>query len=435
MIKTQDLDPNSLIKCPICDVEIKLSSFKSSLRFPQMFSTSGPRITCDEENRQIKGYEITINYKHKKSKIVNYEIICDQNQTAKISYEHNGNIYMVNKGSRIKSKTTNEIELHSFNYCSACGQWLHDQRANKNKKKPPITHIEVCPKGGSERHLQKDFWLFIDGNHDVVVFDFPLIGDFDPTSYYTTLKEAMIQSIMLTYNLEESEISSFLNPVPGKNNQSIVIFETEEGGTGVLKSLLNTSLDRFDKFIENLFTILHVKTLEPYEETMDACVTACYNCLLRFRNQFEHNLLNRKIILPLIKSLKNCVLEGISKVSELDLIEKLKDLKEKCDSKLEKMVLDEIINQKLPLPHEAQKLFTDNGIPITKADFFYNPDKFLFVDGPPHIPDNVQSEDRAKRDKIESQGFTVIELDFKEGKYFEDPSINYFRCYSLSSYS
>ena len=63
----------------------------------------------------------------------------------------------------------------------------------------------MCPKGGSERHLQKDFWLFIDGIHDVVVFDFPLIGEFDPTSYYTTLKEAIIQSIMLTYNLLKSQ--------------------------------------------------------------------------------------------------------------------------------------------------------------------------------------------------------------------------------------
>ncbi len=24
--------------------------------------------------------------------------------------------------------------------------------------------IEMCPKGGSEHHLQKDFWLFIYGN-------------------------------------------------------------------------------------------------------------------------------------------------------------------------------------------------------------------------------------------------------------------------------
>ncbi len=418
LIDSASSTSTSLIKCPICDAEIKLSSFKSSLRFPEMFSTSGPRITCDEENRQIKGYEITINYKHKKSKIVNFEIICDQNQAAKISYEHNGNIYMVNKGSRIKSKTTNEIELHSFNFCSACGQWLHDNEAT--------THIEVCPKGGSERHLQKDFWLFIDGIHDVVVFDFPLIGEFDPTSYYTTLKEAIIQSIMLTYNLEESEISSFLNPVPGKNEQSIVIFETEEGGTGVLKSLLNTSLDRFDKFIENLFRILHVKSLEPYEETMDACITACYNCLLRFRNQFEHNLLNRKIILPLIKSLEKCKLEGISEVSELDLKEKLKNLKEKCDSELEKMVLDEILRQKLPIPDEAQKLFTENDIPIATADFYYKQVRneiFIFVDGPPHASDHVQEEDKEKRNKIESKGFSVIQLDFIDGNYRQDPTL------------
>ncbi len=43
------------------------------------------------------------------------------------------------------------------------------------------------------------------------------------------------------------------------------------------------------------------------------------------------------------KSIKDCKLKGISEVSELDLREKLKNLKEKCDSELEKMVLDEIL--------------------------------------------------------------------------------------------
>jgi very-short-patch-repair endonuclease len=157
-----------------------------------------------------------------------------------------------------------------------------------------------------------------------------------------------------------------------------------------------------------------------------ACITACYNCLLRFRNQFEHNLLNRKIILPLIKSLKNCKLEGISEVSELDLKEKLNNLKEKCDSELEKMVLDEILRQKLPLPDEAQKLFTDNDIPIATADFYYKQDRneiYIFVDGPPHAPDHVQEEDKEKRNKIESKGFSVIQLDFIDGNYRQDPTL------------
>ena len=121
----------------------------------------------------------------------------------------------------------------------------------------------------------------------------------------------------------------------------------------------------------------------------------------------------------------NCiVLEN--KVSELDPGEKLKNLKEKCDSELEKKVLDEILQQKLPLPDEAQKLFTDNDIPIATADFYYKQVRneiYIFVDGPPHASDHVQKEDKEKRNKLESKGFSVIQLDFIDGKYRQEPNL------------
>ena len=69
---------------------------------------------------------------------------------------------------------------------------------------------------------------------------------------------------------------------------------------------------------------------------------------------------------------------------------KLKRRIDRIHSELEKQVLDEIIKQKLRLPDEAQKLYTENDVPITKADFFYNPDTYVFIDGPPHAPENVQ---------------------------------------------
>ncbi len=124
--------------------------------------------------------------------------------------------------------------------------------------------------------------------------------------------------------------------------------------------------------------------------------------------------------------LKKCKLEGISEVSELDLREKLKNLKEKCDSELEKMVLDEILRQKLPLPDEAQKLYTENDKPIATADFYYKQERnkiYIFVDGPPHAPDHVKEEDKEKRNKIESKGFSVIQLDFIDGNYRQDPTL------------
>ena len=49
--------------------------------------------------------------------------------------------------------------------------------------------------------------------------------------------------------------------------------------------------------------------------------------------------------------------------------------------------------------------------------------KFVFVDGPPHASEHVQKEDREKRNKLESINFTVIELDFKDGAYKENPSL------------
>ncbi len=381
-----------------------------------MYSRSGSRITCDEENRKIKGYDIVINYKHNLSNISKYEIKSGDEINGAMTYEHNGKIFVVNRGVIVKSKTTNEKSLQSFHYCSTCSKWLYESTV--------ADHYEKCPKKErTQVNIHKDLWLFIEGNQDVVSFEFLLATDVDAISYYTTLKETILQSLMLTYNLDESDINGFINPIHGKKEHSIVIFETEEGGTGVLKSLLNTSTTQFEKFIENMFLILHIKSLEPYDETMDACITACYNCLLRFRNQFEHKFLKRKLILPLMLKIDKAILSPAENQNIESLSDRLDNLKSKCDSELEKDVLDAIVKLKLPLPDKAQETFYLDGAPIAKADFFYSPNKYIFVDGPPHAPENIREEDKIKRDKLDSKGNIIIELDFIDGKYDEDPSL------------
>lgn len=47
------------------------------------------------------------------------------------------------------------------------------------------------------------------------------------------------------------------------------------------------------------------------EETPDACVRACYDCLLSFSIQFDHALLDRTAVVP--------VLRGLAEVATLDL--------------------------------------------------------------------------------------------------------------------
>ncbi|GAI77103.1 unnamed protein product, partial [marine sediment metagenome] len=125
----------------------------------------------------------------------------------------------------------------------------------------------------------------------------------------------------------------------------------------------------------------------------------------------------------LVKNINNALLCPIEDQQGESLSDHLARLKAKCDSKLEKDVLDAIVKLKLPLPDEAQITCFIDGVPITKADFFYAPNKYIFVDGPKHAPENIREEDIIKRDKLESKGNIVIELDFIDGKYDEDPSL------------
>ena len=406
---------DSLVKCPTCKQDINLGNFKSSIRFPHMFSISKERITCDEENREIKGYEVTINYKRKLSNISEYSLGYEDKVIGNITYEHNGKIYMVNKGSHIRIKSDNRIELKSFNICSACGKWLTERELDN--------HVDKCSKNSKQRNLYDNLWLFTEGNHDVVTFTFPIIGEQEREPYYITLKEALFQSLLLTYNLEESELEGFINPLPETDELQIVIFETEEGGTGTLKSLFDITTDQFDKFVSNLFKVLHVESTEPFKETKDACVTACYNCLLRFRNQMEHRFINRQLLIPLLKEIvKNKILEQLTLSN--DTREKLDDLKDKCDSELERLVLEAIFNLLLPLPDSLHKTFYDKDVPIVKSDFFYEKENIIvFVDGPIHEEKPVKESDTKKREFLESIGYSIVELDFKDGKYVDNSEL------------
>lgn len=421
-LDTPSIKVKSLSNCPNCQEPIDTSQFKSSFRFPHMSSINKERISCDEESRVIKGYEVTWNYKTT-DKALEFKLTknCETNPLGTLSYEHNGKIFIVNKGFVKSSKINpNENKLELFYYCSACGEWLHEKQVN--------SHLDECERHGTSQHLYCDgYWLFVEGNHDVIEFKFPFLGIEHPSdrqilTYYTTLKETIIQSLILSFNLGDSEILGFLRPLPGSEYFSIIIFEKEEGGTGILKSLLNTEITRFEKFIQTLKHILHIEHLSPYKESHDACHKACYNCLLGYRNQLEHDYLDRTVILTLITKLDQISLEKSISIMK-DIESHLGFLLEKCDSELEKNVLHEIHKQGLSLPTDGQKTYYFQDRPITSADFYYEPDTYVFVDGPPHEEEHQQKEDRSKREILESHGKIVIVLDFSDGEYRKKPEL------------
>ncbi|WP_258005917.1 hypothetical protein, partial [Cylindrospermopsis raciborskii] len=75
-------------------------------------------------------------------------------------------------------------------------------------------------------------------------------------------------------------------------------------------------------------------------EPKDTCVQACYECLLSYRNQFDHALINRHLIKSLLDELQASTVE----ISDIDRSAKYQKLLSQTDSNsdFERVVLQEI---------------------------------------------------------------------------------------------
>ncbi|MEH1935576.1 MAG: hypothetical protein V7L14_18145 [Nostoc sp.] len=161
------------------------------------------------------------------------------------------------------------------------------------------------------------------------------------------------------------------------------------------------TVNAFQKIADAALDICHFK------ETKDSCVQACYECLLSYRNQFDHALINRHLIKPLLDELEKSTvqIEGISRDEQYQQLLQQTD----PNSKFERVVLEEIYQRGYKLPDAAQELIPEAN---SKPDFLYKEDGIaVFCDGSVHdSPDKCQ-QDQIERDNLKyNTGYTVLTL-------------------------
>ena len=409
--------------CPSCGTPIIPSrEIHKCIPFPDMRASSGEYIGCEEEKRLIRYYDVIVNYKEKAEKIRHFNIISQEGNTfAECTYEQDALIYYVNRG-QISFNPESDQKSETFNYCIACNQWITTKSIENHLTQGTA---QTCANNGIESDILKDLMLFVKGSHDVIKLHFTCpediiaSGEGSINEYYTTLKEVLLQSILLTFNMDERELGGIILPIPDSNESKIVIFETEEGGIGALKALIINPI-RYNRFLNMMAELIHVKDIETGEEYEDPCNRACYNCLLGYWNQRDHRYLNRQVVKPLIQTLHKSKIEFISLDPIEAQIERLKNLLGSgLDSQLEKRVLDFMLKMKIPLPHHAQYPIPDRdpasgkAFILSVADYYYQ-DKNLciFVDGPPHNKPEIKQDDDEKRKKLRRKGYGIYEMDF-----------------------
>ncbi len=227
-------------------------------------------------------------------------------------------------------------------------------------------------------------------------------------SFFVTFAQAIIEGVQISMNVDMDEVRYFLMPDPeNRKKSSIILYETSEGGAGILESIVEQST--FHEVIRQALTILH-----EYDEKK--CDRACYECLCNYYNQFDHDILDRKLVLPFLRSLQMAEVSTIPDRSP-SARDRLDELLATCESFFEKEVLQAIYEAGLPLPDSGQKVIAEGDELIARPDFTYQRNGHsivIFVDGPDRDRESLRRDDANKRDRLDLMGYTVFSISHRD---------------------
>jgi ATP-dependent helicase YprA (DUF1998 family) len=224
-----------------------------------------------------------------------------------------------------------------------------------------------------------------------------------------SLGYALQRGMQFLYQVEEREVTT--NLIGEGADRRILFWEEAEGGIGVFRRVM----DEATAIAEVARVALEVCHFDPAtgedrKAGDDGCSRACYDCLLSYSNQFEHRQLNRHAIRNLLLALAHGTTVRVR--PERTYEEQYRWLLDRLDpeSGLERALINCLHLTLRRLPDAAQvRLETDV---FTDADFYYKrpPGRGIavFCDGVKHDEPKQRERDLTERGQLEDLGYTVV---------------------------
>lgn len=170
-----------------------------------------------------------------------------------------------------------------FAICTTCGAWRDPGDKGWDK-----SHAKRCLDGKiKDFHLAYSLTTDIltlrtaHGPHDIAAME----------PFFATIRNALVLGANLTLETERDEIGGFERIVSGESGDAaeVVLYDNVVGGAG---------------YVDRLASVLPEAAAAACERlTNCSCVTSCYRCLRTYQNQSEHELLDKRLILPLLQEL------------------------------------------------------------------------------------------------------------------------------------
>ena len=399
-------DASKAAACATCGTSLTDSHANPKvLPMPDMRGMQKQRISCDEEERKRLGYVVSPHY-NPGGAAESYVVRgADGGELMRLRYEHNARITVINEGPRAKSS---DDEPQGFALCRKCNRWLtnDDDGIAKHVGKQAGDAGDddegggddagACPHHARSEDIDRKVWLMTDDRHDALVIQATPPEGVHADEFHVTMRHALAEGIQVALNIDESEINGFLFETSENGSQTIVLYETSEGGTGALRSL--TEQARFT-------AVVSVAREQLHEGEEAACERACYECLCNYYNQSSQAFLNRQAVLPTLAALEAGQMVRAAEGGDWETV------RAACDNDGERRVLDAMRSAGLPAPSSAQHALFDGGAPIAKPDFYYEGARCaVFVDGSIHLLDFKELDDEEKRKRLKALGYGIVEI-------------------------
>jgi hypothetical protein len=282
------------------------------------------------------------------------------------------------------------------------GRWLSD------KKAADVT-VDADTLDAAEDVARKAKVIpYVEDRRNILVLR--LAEAVDPVTA-TTLRYAIERGAEACFQLEDSELDS--EPLPDSDHRGrMLLTESAEGGAGVLRRLV-TEPDALARVARTALRLAHFDPdsgadLDHAPGARERCEQACYDCLLSYRNQLWHSLIDRHTIRDLLLALAGATTSsgagGRTRSDQRNLLGQL------ADSSLERAFVAWLDTRGLRLPDRAQVT-----VPAAKArpDLIYDLPSgavAVFVDGPVHDCPAQAGRDAAAEERLLDLGWMVVRV-------------------------
>ncbi len=405
--------------CELCGEALE-DPLKGVFRMQNGIAAPRERISCDEEERQRQGYDLVsgLRFARYESGVARKTAelrSADGTLLGCLTYGHAATIWRINRGwSNRKPETPPGFLMDTLN-----GTWSkngssesqYGDEENEDDTFSTARTRRVIPYAEDRRNALliqfEDAFLqrCIELEQDEKLEDIMRTWPKKRQSVMATLQAAIKRAIQLKFQLEDNELAA--EALPDRDNRNLVLlYESAEGGAGVLRRLV----DEPDSMANVTTTALHLCHVQP--ETGDdnqedaPCGAACYRCLLSYMNQRDHDLLNRRMIVPLLMELQHCI--GVVGAGGKTRAQQLKALQDACQTGLERRWLHVLNEQGYNLPSHAQHIIDSCS---TQPDFSYETEGrkcAVYLDGPVHDFKDRQANDALVTERLEDAGWLVI---------------------------